>query len=808
MRRLAGLDVNGWRDVAARDAAPDDVEDEASARSVVEGGVESVAVHDLEGRWLGGPQAAKAPHGRGPGWGDIGKAKRRVALRDALAALLSDPAGLAVRPSDPAPSALRAAVDALVLDADDVTLLVPDLPASDEAVRTALLAAAARRGRRVRLLWRPVAAFLAALDQGEIDRATVDSIWQVIVHDADGLAVQTLRLRRDQRHPGHFAPEREGYGCIHLPELGLAAIHARAEAAVAAANPVLAEGRMELSRLAGALLLGEAEAGALEILRRDNGSWACVEAPALPEEAVLPPTPPLTTAESPVAGVLLLTPLRTPYAEALAARLGGGGGDHPPPRRMPWESLARGALSAGHLIERGLPHYYDRLEPIHLAVLAGDEPEFAPLIPPGATLPANREYVSAPLRGFVWSRQKTDVEFYIAKGELTGMAEIRHLEVEREVGPARDATVELRLRQTPGQSWARLTVSSPDWEQLARDPVALDWAALSRTDLTPDDVLNLLRTPPPVIPEPIVEPPDIRFWVGGEWFQKGLGDLLKAEVPGSDRAIAHLAEWLPRRIKLSGEGYDRVRPIGTDGALPPDLDLDTREALAAALSVAERQVIGGRDAPPLRNNRPLQALTWTFTGCPVAVQDAVVEALQRRLTRGGHRLFGPTAGARVVTQGAGRAVVGAYRLGQVLGALAALAPNNDTIAALQMILTRRPEAPDALDRPLVDRILDQVSQTLEREVRGGNYRHIFSNCLLALAGVFRWRRREPYALLADREPSAARIRDTLLRADAEIARNAARVTVATEKRGRIREIVELFEGRGDADVLRRLDVDD
>ena len=72
MRRIVGLDLNGWRDFAARDWSPEDLEAKDDALRIIDGGIEGVAVRDLDDRWLGGPQAVLAPHGRGPGWGRIG----------------------------------------------------------------------------------------------------------------------------------------------------------------------------------------------------------------------------------------------------------------------------------------------------------------------------------------------------------------------------------------------------------------------------------------------------------------------------------------------------------------------------------------------------------------------------------------------------------------------------------------------------------------------------------------------------------------------------------------------------------------
>jgi hypothetical protein len=72
---LPGLDVNGWRDVAARDWDPDeDPNEQAQQSRILDGGLGSVAVRQNSDDWIGGPQALLAPHARGVCSGDIGHA--------------------------------------------------------------------------------------------------------------------------------------------------------------------------------------------------------------------------------------------------------------------------------------------------------------------------------------------------------------------------------------------------------------------------------------------------------------------------------------------------------------------------------------------------------------------------------------------------------------------------------------------------------------------------------------------------------------------------------------------------------------
>ena len=64
MRRIAGVDINGWKDMAARDWSPDEEDAEKGKVFIVDGGVGSVAVRQdiryLGRRTAGGPFSSRA----------------------------------------------------------------------------------------------------------------------------------------------------------------------------------------------------------------------------------------------------------------------------------------------------------------------------------------------------------------------------------------------------------------------------------------------------------------------------------------------------------------------------------------------------------------------------------------------------------------------------------------------------------------------------------------------------------------------------------------------------------------------------
>jgi hypothetical protein len=793
-RRIVGLDLNGRFDLAARDWREDEDAVGPLESEIVHGGTCAAVVMTRNNRLIAGPQAVLAPHGRGKGWGEIGDPSRRRPLAEALDRGAQDQADA---------EAVEAAVYALARESAEVVVAVPDLADFGEAEQGAMIAAMSARHRRVRLLWRPVAIFLDLLRTGWISPEAAGARFRLLMHVGAGIEDQVLTLRTDPDHPGHLAPQRDGPGQLCAPEAGLDALFDRARHAVRARNASVDWAHCEPSRLGPALLTGDAAPGDIEVLRAWNATWTAVAAQDLAQEYPGLSDVDLRPANALVAATFLVTPLAGRVAETLGQAVTRSVG---PLTLVGPEAVARGCLRAGRLIERGLPHYFDRLEPVAIAVLRGDTPEFEHLIPPGAVVPANREYVSREIGGFVWRQGKADTEFYIRKGD----SEVRHWVVTKPPGPPENVPVTLRIRQTPGQSWARLTVGSAEWEALSRSPIALDWETLTPLDLTPDEVLEKLRTPPPTVPERIVGRPHIDLWNGAYWTGDGRPSELACAAFGGGSALpGRWASVLSRSRRHPDPPNERFWLVGTDGDLPNSLDAQVREGFLAALNQMAQQVCAATLRHPPRDNNLLKALTWCFALCPEAAQDRILDALEANAQGRRHPLSEPSHAVRVLRQGAGRAVSGVPRLTRLFRYLEQAPLNNDTINALAMALTRRAEAPEALTRDQVDEFLRRLGLELLDQIVRRSFRLRFRNTLSAIAGLFRWRLREPYALLAGRDPVAADLRANLVRAKDMLMNLRYRNDSQRDKKiAQIEAIIEYLDGRGDPNILELIEKED
>lgn len=789
MRRPVGLDLNGWHDFACRDWRVDDPDEALGELELVNGGFGSVVVAQ-DGETIGGPQAILSPIGRGNGWGWIGAPEKRRALSDLWDAFLAGASDSRFVAD------IRAAADALSVQADEVVLCMPDRAAMGEARQHELLAALkGPRRPRVTLLWRPVAVLLDLLDGGALPDAAEGMRVTCVIHGHDGLEVQRLVLRRLAGYPDHPAPERAGPGELHCPELGLARLLEHARKAVANANPSLHARPTETPRLPLDLLFNESGPPTEEVVRRDNGNWTILHPPPglhLPDLAC-DPLPLCAEADL----VLVLSPLAPQHRAWLTECLSGLGVRV---QLVEPAAAARGALHAARRMERGIPHYLDRLDQVSLAVLRQSGPVFDDLIPPDAMVPGNREYVSAPITSMVWTAGMTTARFFIRKGE----SEIRRWVTEEMAPPARNQRLEVRLRQMPAQGWAKLLVTAPDWEVLRRAPIRLDWTALETEPRSAAEILVELEGPRPVVPERVRHCSHIGLWDGSlRW--PGLREVLRRlDIEDADK-LKQLADTLRQSYRIDAGQF--VFPVGTDGDLPASLDLptarlfrDTIDILAARLL---RDVARGKAQA---DNHAVRCLTWIFAMCPGAVQKELAAALHCIRSDQRHPLLGPAAASKVVMHGLGRVTTNPAMLRALLPDLAANLGQPYFLAALSALLSRPEATPKVLAELDVAAIADRLAHVLRGLHATGSFGVNLKYALLAVAGLLRVRECDPWALVADRSAAAKTLFDLLTALAARIETHRLMIPNAAFKREIAGELIDLLSGAGGRpDILTIMD---
>jgi hypothetical protein len=797
MRRAVGLDLNGWRDFAAREREAD-TDPDGEGPVIVDGGFGGVIVsHD--GMTVGGPQAILSPIGRGNGWSDIGAREKRRDLRVLWPALLAGAAGRdALRD-------LPCAADALAVRAGRIGVCIPDRPEMAEAARHAILnALAGPRRPTATLIWRSVALALAALDGGVLPQPGDGMRVLCVLHTADGLEVQGFTLRALADHPGRLAPERAGPGRVLCPEVGLDPLLAKAEAAVTAANPRFADRPTELPRLPLALLLAEGTPAEPEVIRRDNGTWMLMHPPAafrLPWNA-LPAAPVLEPADV----VLLHSPLAPRHLEGLAGWLGVTGGKL---RVMATDAPALGALHAMRRIAGGMAHYLDRLDQVALAVLRQSGPVFEDLIPPDATVPGNREYVSAPITSMVWPAEMKTVQFFVRKGESAGPYEIRTWTTPELAAPAKSEPLDIRLRQKPAQGWANLLITAPRWDLLRRAPIRLEWSALQVDLRSEQEVLDSLRGPPPVVPAPVHYKAHIGLWNGVPGKPR-LRALLEHVRQGQRRSVHNLANALSSPYSLpttDGAGPSRFYAIGTDGTLPTGLGAEAAQLFKETIAeIADDLMRRRRRGQGPVNNDPLRCLTWSFALCPRDIVEELAAVVRLYEQGRSHPWLLQPQAVVVVFQGLGRVATDAALLEEMIPVLANGKPLAYRAGALATMLSRPAKTPAVLMKLGIQGLAERLADIIDNLYRSHDFGVRLKYALLAIGGLLRVRELDPWALVATFSPIADRLARRLDKIAQWLAAHPAGANAAAEKRKSAEETAKLLRGAGGRpDILMFVD---
>jgi hypothetical protein len=802
MRRITGLDINGWHDFAVHDAKPD-ADDEAAAGSsalnIIDGGTGTVvvAMHDHDAKdvtphFIGGPQAMHSPIGRGNGWGKTGAPERRISVRSLLEDLLSSNDG------KERAAQWQATTLALTAQADEVVAIVPDRPELDETRQEFLLNALRRRGVSIRLLWHPVATLLAALEENLIPAPCDGMRVACIDHSDNGYVLQVLTLRALQDHPGLFAPERAETGKVVRtgPDaFGLQSLFTQAEAAVHAANPMAEFDRQGPSRMAWELLLEDVPPVEEEIIRLDNGSWTSLSPPQTDLHTVQLRLPPLDLADA--SAVLLTTPvgagLRESIRRAVAAAAGGR-----PVLLMPREAAATGALLAGRRIEQGIPHYLDRLEQVSLAVLEGQDVVLTDLVPANAVVAANREYVSAPVTGLGWPAGARNVTFYLRKGP-----EFRKWTTTDVSPPSRNQPVEVALRQMPAQGRAAVFVTSNDWDVLRSRPVFLDWSTLEHDPRSFEEIAEELK-PKPVVPERVTGFAHIDQWTGSDRIAAFGTFIPEFEL----RDAATLRQFLSKAALIDtgepGAGFTRAHLLDFDGEPPEETDAALIKALDRALALVSSACLSAVSSRrPLPDNTLLLAATWAFGRCPLDLQDEILKAAHAYLDSRPHVFLETRSASTVILHGMGRIIKEKSRLERAIDLLLRQQPSKGNVAAALAALLSRPVAtPAVLTEERMAKTAKFVAALLIELQESQKFGTVLNYALQITGGLLRCREQHPYALLRQNSKDADAIYEQLAGLKLLMERNPARIKQIGTKLGIIGNLMEMLSGSGgDSHIL-------
>lgn len=477
--KLCGYDVNGFRDLAARNWTLDQDGEATEKPSLNRGGLLSSVVQvgsDSHSRWIGGAQADLAPHGRSEGWGEVGRQERRVSTRDLLFGTRDEA------------EALSAAFTGVSSCGRINVAAIDEHDHADEKVQERLLQALKKaRMTSPLLVWRSVLAVLYHLARTDNEPETAIA---VLSQSSQGLSVQRMRILSSG---GVLAPERRRAATLLERDAGLAQITRQARWA-ALGEPVINDRNRHRAqaRMVGALALGEP--AEREILRNRNGRWEILDPVSLTMPEVAFSTEDLAAAAS--CDVILFESLATgavadTMRQACETALGRD------LVYLPVEAVALGALEAAKRVKKRQPVYFDFLPQISTIVLTGAEAGSFDLIGTEDVVEAGRLYRSPQPARLALPAGRDSLPVYLKK---EAVAAPRKALVDIGQPLSEQVPVSLFVEQKPASGRARIFLEA---REIGRQ-FSVDWDEAEVLEQDWDGLIGDVGTPPPSFPDRLV----------------------------------------------------------------------------------------------------------------------------------------------------------------------------------------------------------------------------------------------------------------------------------------------------------------
>lgn len=786
MTSCLGFDLNGlWDFVADGDGVSDTL--------LKDLGIHGSLIRFLaeEDRWIGGAQAALAPHGKGSGWAKIGATENRIFLKEVLDTLARGLPGAAQS------AAFQNFLEALAVDAGTAVFTVPDVPGFDEAARDRLLQLLARSGRlRSTLLWRPMAAVLGWLEEVTETQASHPSDGQriaVISLMDTGIQMADAKLCREIWNGAEiWVPERDRAGI----EIGgsCAGVVLADQAGRGLAHALGVADEVALSALNAPWCVAVGQKPGFELLRLPNRSWQRV--PEIPTSSIALVPDGLRDAigdRLTKADMLIVEgPMAGHAAWVDAALRAAGWPANRPIHRAGRGFVAKGCLAAALRAQAGKPVYYDFLPQLEINALVDDAPRFVELIPKNTRLPGGSPYKANAHGEFAIGKGASRLTFYLFKEDFS---KGRKAEVELPEQAVSQHGIRVSVEQVPGQGLARVRIESDSFEALRRQPLELDWLRMETVEETRAEILIALAGQSGLAyPDAVSKPGHPLHWHPDHRAGHLLAQLqayidrplLKGnavdntthqalQVLRKRYSVPENPSFVAKRMNIHCEDNGSFRALDSNGALPTPMgDLAVPENAASLLNAALekadeefKQVMArmGRRADPELIGDIVGFATWCFWRCPPSIAEFALELYE------GIRIF--PVHHILLREGVGRIVHHPDYLKRYFVAVDARLNTDGPLtaaefSALGRVLGGCPEAADLLPKRTADRILQETIAVLAEEntlSRSQAYKRKFKAALLMLAALLRHRRVRPAFLDPEQGTAARHLLDTLAKAE-------------------------------------------
>lgn len=730
-RKLCGFDINGWRDFVTKNWQSTPVEGEIfGLTNIVESGPLSSVVQIGKSRgqeWIGGPQADIAPHGRGEGWGEVGRAKRRIPVRALFETNGDNVEKLA--------KALLGSASGSI----NTVMSIDEGPDGAEDVQEHLLNALSHgKFRNGSLVWRPVLASLFAI---HVEQALEGQRVGIVSHQRQGLSVQKLLIRSARNV---LAPERRE-AAVHIPcDAGYDSLIENARGAAVGAEGFSAR----TAHRAIASSVGKAGLGMActpEMLRMPNGDWELLDLTEFDaSKLVHVPSLELDLADCDV--VLFETLCEGRIKECLNNAVQAAA----PVEliSLPATAVAEGALEAARRDSNGEPIFFDFLPRLSTIVFGSNGAKNFDLIGKEETLEAGRTYKSPEAASLAIPAGQESVSVYLRKEEAPWP---RKAGVSLGAPLKNTAAVSLWVEQKPASGRARIIMEAPD---LGRS-FAVDWDEALEEERPWSELIESLDARVS-IPKRLVLPCGTAAWEDSER-SDGMLTLLETE-PDRRRT-----DWATLRQKVSQRTFGNYC-ISSDGDLPREITPETLERFeiltTKALEVTQMR-LKGESGYGSEDNEALKFLSWQFRRCPRDVATWLMDCIEGSGLN--HPFVKHQASWVLVYQGLGRIVDSGEDEARAMRLLLSSSIEdwvwNRQSAAMAFMLSRSDSAPHYLKRNDIVRLAKRTIADFQRNI-GGEYT-MFNYAPFLLAGLIRWRIAEPTALVIGADPLADDLLDII-----------------------------------------------
>jgi hypothetical protein len=760
MTSLLGLDLNGFWDFVAEGT---DVGEVVLKDLGVHGSFIRIVVDPA--KWVGGSQAALAPHGKGPGWGKIGASENRISIQEMLDGLIS---------AESRAEHVAAMSDVLASFADDVrsmVVAVPDVPTFDEAAQDRYLRLLRSSSRtRSSLLWRPMAAILGWLQ----DKATARGIsltdgmrLGILSFTGTGVQVADAKLIR-MNHNGTdlWVPERSKVG---LEATGIwSQRHGIQVAAEAMARQLGIDTNSVLGAINAPWREGVGLSPMFELARLPNRTWQRVPKVPLPTTTLDPEDLPQAMRErlQDIDCLLIEGPSskNRPLVEAVLGAIGRSANlAH---YVAPQGAVARGCLEAASRAQAGVPVYYDFLPQLEINALVKDQPQFVELIPKDQRLLGGTVYEGMAPADFAIGKGATSLTFYLFK---EGFPNGRKAEVPLPYRANDQHRIRVSVEQSPGQGFARVRIGSDSFEAIRQRPLDLDWSLMEIVNDTRQEILAALEKRSGLTyPDTVIHLGHPLHWHpshrAGNLIEQ-LEDYCRQPLFNgtSINQDAHAAlktlrgrfsraenpAFVARNMDIVCEDLGSYRALSSDGSLPQasgDIEVPfvASKLLKAALSKAAGELdqmvsLWGLNANPSLVGDLIGFSSWCFWACPPSITSFLFQVYEG--------IFDFPVNSTMLREGVGRVIHEQDQVRRYFLAIDAKLAANDALkasefAALGRVLGGCPDAANHLPPRTADRILQETCNHLVEEnekPREEAYKRKFKFALLMLAALLRHR---------------------------------------------------------------------